>query len=248
MKDILNTLQELDLSLLEAKVFLLLTELGSSPVSTIARRGNIKRTNLYNILDRLSQKGLVTEYEKGNIRFFQATEPENLITIQRHNKQRVEESIESLKEILPSLETIKSPLLTKPKVRYYQGSDGIANLLDQILSNEAFDAFFNPQTAYTHYPKIMDRFLKTGNEKDMMIRELMVESKVAHAYVKKITNPNHQTKCLPKEYKIQADTLIFGDKIAFISYAEGAIAVLIESADIVQAQKMAFEIMWKSLK
>jgi sugar-specific transcriptional regulator TrmB len=192
MKDILNTLRESGLTFFEAKIFLLLTELGSAPVSVIAGRGGFKRTNLYNVLEKLAQKGLVTEHEKGTIRYFQAIEPDSLIQIQELNKRKIEGNIRDLKEIAPSLDAIKSPLMVKPKVRYFQGKDGIANLLDQILANESFDAFFNPETSYDMYPGVLDDFLNNGNIRKLRIREMVVQSPEAESYLKRIKNPNHQ--------------------------------------------------------
>ncbi len=248
MKDILATLQELDITLAEAKIFLLLVELGGSPVSTLARKAGAKRTNLYNLLEKLSQKGLVSEMQRGGMRYFQAVEPQKLISLQEQAKRKVERSIENLRDIIPSLEAIKNPMSAPPKVRYFQGEEGLGKLLDQILSNESFDAYFNPEVAHKAFPKIVGGFLESGNQQQLPIREIMVNNTGAKEYIKKISNPNHQHKLLPQGEVIYSDTLIYGNQVAFISYVGHAFGVVIESEDIVRSQKMAFEMMWKSLK
>ena len=248
MKDILKTLEALELSRQEARLYLLLIEFGSSPVGTLARKGEIKRTNLYNTLEKLSQKGVVSEYQKGHVRYFQAAEPEKLIKIQKQKKRNLEKSIKNLKEILPSLEAIKNPMVAPPKVRYFEGKSGLEKLLDQILTNESFDAYFNTESAYNTFPKVVAGFLESGNQLKLPIREIMVNNKGAKQYIKKIQNPNHHYKLLPKDKMIYTDTLIYGNKVAFISYVGHTFGVVIESEDMVQSQKIAFEMMWNNLK
>lgn len=247
MKDILSTLQEFGLTLLEAKLFLLLTELGSSPVSALARKAGVKRTNLYNILEKLSQKGLVTEYERSNVKYFQAIEPKKLIDLQEQEKRNIESNIKNLQEIIPSLEAVKNPMAAPPRVQYFQGEVGLGKLLDQILSNESFDAYFNPEIAYNAYPKVVSHFLESGNQKQLPIREIMTNTQGNQEYIKKINNINHQYKLLARGRTLYSDTIIYGNKVSFLSYTGHSFGVVIESEDIVQSQKLAFEIMWESL-
>lgn len=246
--DPLSLLKQIGLTQQESDVFLLLLELGASPVSTIALRGRMKRTNLYNILGKLAQSGLVTEFLKGRVRYFQATEPQKLLYLQEQQKKKLEHNIVSLREMLPLFESMKNPSLSKPKVKFYQGKEGIETLLSEILAKESFDAYFNPDIAYDVFPYSVEQFLVEGDKKKLHIRELIVSGKSAKTYVSHIKNPNHQWKILPKEYQFETDNFIFGNSVVFISYREEQIAVMIESSDIARTQRAAFELMWMAVK
>ncbi len=246
--DPFSLLKQLGLTKQESEVFLLLLELGASPVSTIALRGKMKRTNLYNTLAKLAERGLVTEFLKGRVRYFQATEPQKLLSIQEQQKKKLEQGITSLREMLPIFEAMKNPSLDKPRVKFYQGKEGIETLLMQILAKESFDAYFNPDVAYEVFPYSVEEFLTEGAKKKLHIRELVVSGKTTKSYVSHIKNPNHQYKILPKEYQFETDNFIFGNSVVFISYREEQIAVMIESADIARTQRMAFELMWKAVR
>ena len=241
-------LRQLGLTKIEAEVFLLLLELGSSPVSTIALRGKMKRTNLYNILEKLLQRGLATEFERGRVRYFQATEPQRLLYLQEQQKKKLDQNILQLREMLPMFESITNPSLTKPRVKFYQGRDGMQTLLDQILTRESFDCYFNPDIAYEVFPESVNEFLENGRKNKLHIRELVVQGKTTRSYVKSIKNPYHECKILPKEYQFETDNFIFGSSVAFLSYREDQIAVQIESADIARTQRTAFDLMWKTVK
>lgn len=247
-KDLQLVLKQFGLTSVEVEIYLILLELGPSPVSTIAKKGHLKRTNLYNILTKLIQQGLISEFQKGHVRFFHGTEPQQLIYLQEQRKKKIELNIERLKEIVPALEGMQNPMLIKPKVRFYQGEEGIGTLLNEIINNEAFDGYFNPEITYKYYPHIVDNFLENGQKKSLHIRELMTPSNTTNAYVKRIKNPNHQCKILPKKHHFSSDNFIFGNKVAFISYLEGSIAVVIESEDIAHTQKITFDLMWNAIQ
>ncbi len=246
--DPLSLLKQLGLTKQESDVFLLLLELGASPVSTIALRGRMKRTNLYNILAKLAERGLVTEFLKGRVRYFQATEPHKLLYLQEQQKKKLDQNIASLREMLPLFENMKNPSLDKPRVKFYQGSDGIETVLTQILAKESFDCYFNPDIVYAVFPYAVQEFLMESAKKKLHIRELVVSGKMAKEYVSHIKNPNHQYKILPNEFQFETDNFIFGNSVVFISYREEQIAVMIESADIARTQRMAFELMWKAVR
>lgn len=246
--DPLSLLRQIGLSKQEADVFLLLLELGPSPVSTVALRGKMKRTNLYNILMKLAQQGLVTEFLKGRVRYFQATEPQKLLYIQEQQKKKLEQNIVSLREMLPIFEGMTNPSLAKPKVKFFQGKEGIELLLNQILEKESFDAYFNPDVALAVFPYSVEEFLVEGDKKKLHIRELVVQGETTKAYVKSIRNPNHIYKILPKEFQFETDNFIFGDCVVFISYREECMGVMIESRDIAKTQRMAFDLMWKGAR
>jgi len=246
MDDIIGILGELGLNPLEIKVFLLILELGSSTVVNLAKAGELKRTNLYNVLDSLEQLGLVSETYVGSTRYFQAS-PYALLRNEKEKKRKLGKNIEMIEDILPSLEAMCLENASSPKVRYFKGKSGVASLLDQILQNESFDAFFNPRVASEMYPKVIGDFLKKTNENKFKIRELLVQNSETKEYLASINNPNYEYRLLPKKFEIKSDTLLFGDKVTFISYQVDTIGIVIESKDIVQSQKMAFEIMWESL-
>ncbi len=248
MNDPRSALRQLGLTSQEVDTFLLLLELGSAPVSTIALRGHMKRTNLYNILTKLAEKGLVTEFSRGRVRYFQATEPKRLLTLQEQQKKKLEQSILNLRDMLPLLENFQHPSLTKPRVKFFQGKEEVTSLLNQILHNESFDCYFNPATAFDMIPDEVESFLENSKKQKLHIRELIVDGPMTKSYIKKIKNPHHQWKVLPKWCSFQTDNFVFGDSVAFVSYGAEWIAVLIESPLIAQTQKMAFDLMWKAVK
>ena len=59
--EITEDLKTLGLNQKEASIFLASLELGPATISDIARRSNIKRTTVYNLIEPLLQKNLVSK-------------------------------------------------------------------------------------------------------------------------------------------------------------------------------------------
>lgn len=71
-------LVDLGLTRGEARVFLSLLKLGSSKVGAIVKDSQVSYSKVYDVLERLASKGLVSHATVGNIRRFNAVEPYRL--------------------------------------------------------------------------------------------------------------------------------------------------------------------------
>ena len=72
-------LQKIGLTDGEAKVYLALTEIGSSTVGPIVKKANVAYSNVYDILNRLIEKGIVSFILRNKTKYFQAASPRNLM-------------------------------------------------------------------------------------------------------------------------------------------------------------------------
>jgi HTH-type transcriptional regulator, sugar sensing transcriptional regulator len=62
----------------EAKVFLTLLKLGSAKVGQIVKDSHVSYSKVYDVLERLSAKGLISHIVLGNVKHFNAVEPYRL--------------------------------------------------------------------------------------------------------------------------------------------------------------------------
>ena len=62
----------------ETKVYLALSKLGSSTVGPIVKESKVAYSNIYDILNRLIEKGIVSFIIKQKTKYFQAASPSNL--------------------------------------------------------------------------------------------------------------------------------------------------------------------------
>ena len=124
--EIRQILEQFGLNGRKADVYLAVLEMGSSTVIEIAKKAGIKRTTCYDILTDLIKEGLVSEIIKGKKRFFIGESPEKI----QKDLQRKESLVS---EILPQLKSIHNISGVKPKIRYFEGKEGLMEAYDDAL-------------------------------------------------------------------------------------------------------------------
>ena len=78
-----DALTEVGFSKNEAKVYFALLRLGASTAGVVAAHANIHRTNVYDALERLIEKSVVTYIYKGNKKYFEAVNPSQILEAMR---------------------------------------------------------------------------------------------------------------------------------------------------------------------
>jgi sugar-specific transcriptional regulator TrmB len=74
-------LKLLGLNDVDIKVYLSLLKLGAAPASDIAKRAEIPRASVYDILERLEQEGLVSYSVKDFKKYFSPSGPRQLLKL-----------------------------------------------------------------------------------------------------------------------------------------------------------------------
>jgi hypothetical protein len=91
------------------------------------------------------------------------------------------------------------------------------------------------------------KYLEVIKKDKRNVREILQADEKSIKFAKENASENHKLKIAPKEYSFPTDNMIFGNKVAIVTYKETPQAVVIESSDVVATYKSMFEIMWKSV-
>lgn len=239
----------LELNPIDAKVYEAALELGPASVQSIARKAKIVRTTAYRSIDRLKEKGLMSVSVKGNKKYFVAEDPEKLKSLTRDRFKQVEEANKTLEKILPKLKGIANTVSGKPKVRFYEGIEGLKSVYDETLNYKEILVHCMTES----WPKLMPDYLpwyfKQVQKKGIKTREIVETSPGGNEYCKLYSGKNNIIKQLPKKYQSETDYMIYGNKVAFLSYnRKNPVGIVIEDGEIVRHEKIHFEVMWKALE
>jgi sugar-specific transcriptional regulator TrmB len=104
-----ETLQDLGLSKNETKIYLFLLRYGSTTTGSIIKETNIVNSQVYETLNKLIAKGLVTFNTQKDGKHFQAASPDKFKEIETERLKKVE-------KLIPGLEEIKNT--SKEKTRF----------------------------------------------------------------------------------------------------------------------------------
>jgi len=122
----LKELIEAGFSEKEASVYLAILELGEGNIAQITRKSNIKRATVYLEIDSLKNKGFVSLIKRKGRSIYLAENPLRI-------EERLMEKKETISKLMPQLLSIANAMNHKPKVRYFEGSDGLKEVYKNTL-------------------------------------------------------------------------------------------------------------------
>lgn len=243
-----KALLQLNLTEKEITTYVVLLERGGSSIQEISRASGINRVTTYAAIEALKAKGLVAESRRGKRKLFIAENPGSLANLMADERDELEKKEKLFRnEILPALEAININQEKKPQIKFFEGSAGIATIFDEyilkassVLDCGSYDTALKVSTKEKEL-----RYIEEIRKKKIVFRALLEDTPLNHEFADAGKGALH-VKFLPSELKISADTLIFGQSVALISY-EKATGTIIEDDTIAKALKMYLEFMWERL-
>lgn len=236
--NIQEVLHEIGLPDREAVVYLAVLELGESTVLPIAKKSGIQRTYCYDILDSLRDKGLVTSLEKDGRRRWNAEPPEK---IQVMLKSR----LAHFTDLLPELRSIYNSSGTKPKVRFYEGKEGVLTISYELAKAKTMEAISSTDHLYAVLGDYINDVTKKIAKNKVRTRELYARGHHPIQWVEYYEEPLQQIRFLPAGVKIAIDLLLYDNKVALISYEGELHSLVIEGSAIVDSLRVLFELLWQ---
>jgi HTH-type transcriptional regulator, sugar sensing transcriptional regulator len=234
-------LQDAGLNETEAKIYLAALELGETSISRIAKKSAIKRTTVYLSLENLVQKGLISAIKKKNRTYYYAEDPRNLARIMEEKKERV-------LKLVPQLLTFTNLIDKKPQVRYFEGLDGVKEVLEETLNypNQEIRMFYSETSINDFEDKYFSNYYVPKRlARRISVRAILPDNAQIREYAMTNQTSLRRTKFFPSDtYKVTISILLYGNgKVCIISYLE-MFALIIESPQIYESLKGIFETMW----
>jgi len=229
-----NKLRKIGLSENEATVYIILIKNGSSKAGDISKHASMDRSSTYNAVKSLIQKGLVSYVTIGKIKWFQSSNPKNLQTY-------LESKLDTAKEIVPELDTLRKSNKLKENVRLFRGNKGIKTVMNDILENAKENLFFGSEGQFS---KNMPLYSRQFQDK-MKKKGIVVKSIIRSNRKQEIENKKTNVKRIPMGVESPVVTNIYEDKIAILIWSEEPEAILIENKKAADAYKDFFNYVWK---
>jgi len=249
----LNSLfNQLKFSDKESKVYLALMELGSAKAVEIGKKTGLNRTSVYDFLEVLLRKGLISKYKMGSATYFNALDPKQLIRYLEREKEEKIKDIDKQKqrvaEIIPELISLQNIYTSRPKVQFFEGEKGVREAYeDTLTSKETILAYANVETMHSGLPNFFPEYYKRRTENKIFIRAIIPRNKLSHERALKNQQEMRDTRFLPEEsMSFSPEINIYHNKILVASWKE-KMAILIESKELADLQKLTFNLLWDAL-
>ena len=240
-------LESIGLTKSETKVYLSLVELGSSSVGSIINKSKVTSSKIYELLDKLIQKGLVSSVIKKGVKYFEAAPPNRILDYLKEKDSELKNQISNIKKILPELELKQKLSKEVSEISVYKSMKGIETIFSIILNSlKKNDEYyvFGARTGATEAQRI---FLLKYHEKriNKKIKLKILFSKDA----KNITQPYKQMKLTEVRYMnpglmSPTQTMIVKNKTIIILWKENPMGIIIDNKEISESYKRYFWFLW----
>ena len=242
MVDQEQILTNLGLSKNEAKIYLELLNLGQTTAVEIAKKAKLHRTNVYDALERLIEKGVVAYVSKENTKYYEASNPENLMNLLKAKETE-------LKTALPTFALNYNLAKKATTVHVSEGVQALRNSLNFFLDiGMPLYVFGVPKQAIEMIGRgfLLDYHKRRIKKKMIMNHIYNEDAKDRIQYLN--TLPYTEARYLDKQYNSLIATHICGSHVAMYLYVKNPMVIHIENQDIADAYKRYFDIFWELAK
>jgi len=237
-------LKEAGLTKNEIIVYKALLQLGSTTAGPLTKKSKVHRSRVYEALNRLIDKGLVSYKIKANRKYFEAQNPEALVDFIEEKKQKV-------KSIVPELKAMQLITAEKQEANVFEGYKGLKSVFDNALNQYkkgdeilVFGARsgqdISPKTWNAFFKNFNKRRIKKGIKYKIIFNEDLRKSEIVKEFQK-----SRLTEVRFIAQRTLAGINIHGDNVAIIVWKKKPYAFLITSKEVKESFKEYFKMLWK---
>jgi len=243
-------LEQLGLSKNEIKVYFALLELDQASATPIVKKADIPNSKVYPILEKLIKKGLASYVIKNNVKYFQASDPKNLVDLLNEKEKQIALQKKKIQELVSKIEKKRKLAKEKQEATIYEGLEGVKaafnNMLSMLKAGEEYRVFTLGEELGR---KDLIRFLQKHHQRRIQrkIKIRLIGNKdiktLVKRYYKKIPLNIRYTN-----YKLPTGVFIFKNNVMTVIWGDIPTAFIIYSKKNYEYYKTFFEEMWKTAK
>ena len=243
----IKILEDIGLTKSEIKVYVALLGLGSSATGKIIDKSKVSSSKIYEILDRLIQKGLVSFIIKSGVKYFEAAPPERIIDYMEEKEKKFDKQKQELKSIIPKLELKRRLSKYKSEATIFKGIEGAKTAFDDILKTMKKGEEYYVIGA-TEPSQVFSRFIRhyhiRRSKKGIKVKLLFSEQ--GKRWAKNIRDiPFTKIRFAQSQLLSSSFVLIYKNKtLITVSTKEDITLFRIESKEVANSFRSQFELLW----
>lgn len=240
-----NILKDIGLTNTEIKIYISLLTLGATSAGKIVEDTGVYRKNLYDALNKLIEKGLVTYVIENKMKIFQAKNPDNLEKYLDEKKAKIEEQKQEVQKTISKLNYLINKAPVEIESEIYRGTEGIKTILKECLNHREVLFIGATGDVENRLPYFWPNYNKKREKLKCRWKLLLVNE----AKFKPITQSKYyEYKVLPKILSGLNVIYIYGDYVANILWLEKPIAFVIKHKALAGNYRKYFYYLWKSVE
>lgn len=228
-------LKKIGLSESESLVYNSVLVIGKCNVGQIAKHSGMHRTNIYDILEQLKEKGLITFGKEGRSTAYQVSDPRELYSF-------IDERKRYLDDAFPRIMELAKQSREDVAVEVYKGKEGMkAAFSDMLRKKKDIYRIGAEGLLRKNFPEFGEHWLSTLKKQGQ---------KYTGIYTKRDIEPSHYTEIryLPPDYRNPSSVIIYGDNVNINIWEPTFISIVIRSKIVAHMYMQHFNMLWRIAK
>jgi sugar-specific transcriptional regulator TrmB len=238
-------LKELGLNKGETKVYSTLVSSGAARVNKIHEATGIERRNIYDILNKLIEKGLVSYINENGTRLYNVGTPEKIMNYILEKETKLEEIKKEAETIIPELNKALSARREEIYAEIYRGGEGMKTVFEDSLNYP--EIYWIGGGRYM--PKMFPTWTANWTRKRIK-RKVQVYYLARHELRAEVPKPYgyEKMKFLPEEFSKSPIVIgIYGDKVTNYLFGKTIIATVTKSKELAESYKAYHKYLWDNV-
>ena len=230
-----DILRKIGLTENEIKIYLNLLKSGSSIAYEIGKQTGIYRVHVYDKLEQLMDKGLVTHVYRGAKKYFQATHPSKIKQYIEDQKRKLEIQEQEVNTILPELEAMTKIPKEDTFVEVFKGKEGLKYFLKDIIKTkqEVLITGIDDKKYQEALPVFMKQYFRDLRINNIKERVITIKKLGIFLFEEELAPTTHYRFLTEKQFN-PTNTFVYGNKVVIVTWGTPVTAVMIKNESIAE--------------
>ncbi len=232
-------LEEMGFSPKEIDVYMTVLSMEDSSVFEIMSKAKVSRQSIYEILEKLLDKGLISYIIKDRKKKYNVVNPQRLVEL-------IKEKEAKLQSLLPELLKRYNRKKEDTKFEMFVGKEGMKTVTSKVLKEgKPLYVFANEGEIFDFLKYYMPHQIRKEEKIKLPVKVIFIES----ARKKKLSFSMTEVRYIPDNYSSPISISIYGDNVHILIFSkDNPLALYIKSKEISDSFMNYFNLMWKMAK
>lgn len=241
-------LEKLGLTKGEIKVYLALNKLEEATVGPIGKHSKVSKSKIYDILDKLIEKGLVGYITKEGTKWFTANDPHMMLEYVAKKEDELEKTKAEINQLIPQLIMQRSTAKKQRVAEIYEGFHGLKAIREELMQafkpGDTFLVWGAPKIANEKWEAWFLDFHSKREKRKVKMKILYNANVRVYGEIRKRWKYT-QVKYLPNKLISPTWIDIFPEAILLVVILKQPLAFVVRDKELAKSFKAYFELMWK---
>ncbi|MEK6964273.1 MAG: helix-turn-helix domain-containing protein [Nanoarchaeota archaeon] len=230
----------------EIKTYLALLKLGESTVGPIGKESKVSKSKLYDILDKLIDKGLIGHIIKNGTRRYTANDPKMILEYLDRKTDQLKETRNEAQKLILGLSVQRAALGPKKFAEIYEGFHGFKTIREELLCSmkkgDELLVLGAPKMANLKWEAWLLEFHKKREELGIRMRILFTSDCRTYGEKRKHFKRT-RVRYLPKHIQSTNWIDIFNDVFLCVIIQEPQ-TIVIRDSSLAGSMRQYFDMLW----